>query len=161
MLLPLAFSHKETNRNKHDVQKDNASFLLQVSLWILPSFLDGEKKTSQEKPKESCLSLQFKMLLIYSPDPVSAGSTIAVVTSSAPMVIRWRSRRAAWRPLYFHPVGKERARERVKWTRKLVSVCQAVCYLLAGFYKLVNSHNSVSVTIHLLGRIEIRTACEI
>lgn len=51
--------------------------------------------------------------------------------------------------------GKEHRCERVKWTGKLVSVCQALSYLLAGFYKLVDSHHPVSVAIHFLGRIYI------
>lgn len=80
----------------------------------------------------------------------------AAVRSSAPAAIRWRSQRAAWRPLYFHPV-RERTQTwdgssgQGNWS---ASAGRAVFHLLAGFYKLVDSHHSVSVTIHFLGELK-------
>lgn len=83
----------------------------------------GAEKASQERPKEARVSLQENAMNVFfrsspnSPDrwlflaALSGQKTcswkhIAVIRNSAPtpVAIRWRSRRAAWRPLYFHPV---------------------------------------------------------
>lgn len=72
---------------------------------------------------------------------------------------RWRSQRAAWKPLYFHPVQKKKAdaKESVSFVHKsCVNSGRSQCgkiYLLAGFYEFIYSHHSVSVPIHFLKNV--------
>lgn len=124
--------------------------------------------------KKKHVSVYMKILWMYLEDPVPTSPTrwlcLATVSgqktcswkhktevrSSAPAAIRWRSQRAAWRPLYFRPV-RERTQTWDGWSGPgnwSVSAGRAVFHLLAGFYKLVDSHHSVSVTIHFLEGIK-------
>lgn len=70
---------------------------------------------------------------------------------SPPSDSRWRSQRAAWKTLCFHPVWGLRTEHRSSLDKAVgVRSASSWLYLLAGFYEFINRHHSVSVPIHLL-----------